>query len=69
MNSLFQIRDNCMTIRVPEELDHHNALPIQQEADEVMMNRDIQTIVFDFRDTGIKRERTNRKNPSNVGYQ
>lgn len=53
MNSVFQIRDNCMTIRVPEELDHHNALPIQQEADEVMMNRNIQTIIFDFRDTSF----------------
>lgn len=53
MNNVFQIRGNCMTIRVPEELDHHNALPIQQEADEVMMNRDIQRIVFDFRDTSF----------------
>lgn len=51
MKSIFQIRGNCMTIRVPEELDHHNALPIQQEADRIMMNQDIQRIVFDFRDT------------------
>lgn len=40
-----------MTIRVPEELDHHNAVPIQQEADRIMMSQDIQKIVFDFRDT------------------
>ena len=48
---MFLIRGNCLTIRVPEELDHHNAERIRAGADEVLEKQRISQVVFDFQDT------------------
>lgn len=48
---IFQIRGNCLTILVPEELDHHNAEKIREGADRLLEKNRINQVVFDFRDT------------------
>ena len=44
LNELFRVKGNILTIRVPEELDHHSA-------EEILDSLKIREVVFDFRDT------------------
>ncbi len=48
---IFLVRGNCLTIRVPEELDHHNAEKIRAGADLILEKQRINQVVFDFQDT------------------
>ena len=47
----FEIRENCLLIRLPEEVDHHNAKEIRQFADYYLNDERVEQIVFDFGDT------------------
>ncbi len=47
----FEIRENCLVIHVPEELDHHNAKEICHLADHYLTDDRVQQVVFDFGDT------------------
>lgn len=49
----YQIEENCLTIFLPAELDHHYAEEIRREADKVIEERHIKHIIFDFRDTSF----------------
>lgn len=51
MEELFQVRGSILTIRIPEELDHHSAETIRQESEKVLEAQNIRQIVFDFRQT------------------
>ena len=44
----FEIRENCLVIRLPEEVDHHNAKEIRQFADYYLGDERVEQIVFDF---------------------
>ncbi|MBQ8198308.1 MAG: anti-sigma factor antagonist [Lachnospiraceae bacterium] len=44
----FEIRENCLVVRLPEELDHHVAGDICRLADHYMTDERVQQIVFDF---------------------
>lgn len=44
----FEIRENCLLIRLPEEVDHHNAKEIRQFADYYINDERVEQIVFDF---------------------
>lgn len=44
----FEIRENCLLIRMPEEVDHHNAKEIRQFADYYLNDERVEQIVFDF---------------------
>lgn len=46
-----RITGNTLWIKVPGELDHHNAERICRETDRLIKERDIREIVFDFSDT------------------
>ena len=48
MKGLVQVRNQSLIIHVPKELDHHSALPIRQQADDIMMHQNIREIVMDF---------------------
>lgn len=48
MKPTVQVTGQCMTVQVPKELDHHSALPIGQQMDEVLMHKTIREIVMDF---------------------
>ncbi len=47
----FSIIDNCLMIRLPEEVDHHGAGYICENADRYLLREDVQNVVFDFEKT------------------
>ncbi|RDU22261.1 STAS domain-containing protein [Anaerosacchariphilus polymeriproducens] len=51
MYNNFDVIGTWLVIRVPKELDHHNAEMIRKEADRYIERENIQSIIFDFQDT------------------
>ena len=49
----YQVPENCLTIFLPEDVDHHNAEEIKREADRLIDREHIRYIIFDFADTGF----------------
>ena len=47
----YQIKENCLTIFLPAEVDHHNAEEIKREADKVIEEQHIKYVIFDFEKT------------------
>lgn len=47
----FQVIDNCLMIRLPEEVDHHRAGFICENADRLLVREDVCNVVFDFENT------------------
>jgi len=47
----FAIIDNYLCIRMPREVDHHGAGWIRENADRLLLDEQVQNIVFDFEDT------------------
>ena len=47
----FQVIDNCLMIKLPEEVDHHKAAYICECADRFILREDVNHVVFDFEDT------------------
>ena len=47
----FQIIDNCLMVKLPEEVDHHRAAYICRNADRFILQDNVQHVVFDFEDT------------------
>ena len=57
---MFEIKENCLVIRLPEELDHHATQTIRRNADVYLCDNRVQQIVFDF-------ERTKFMDSSGIG--
>ena len=47
----YQVQENCLTILLPHELDHHNAEEIRRESDHLIIRNHIRYIIFDFAET------------------
>ena len=47
----YQVQENCLTIFLPHELDHHNAEEIRRESDHLIIRNHIRYIIFDFAET------------------
>lgn len=47
----FQIIDNCLMVRLPEEVDHHRAAYICENADRFILQENVAHVIFDFEDT------------------
>ncbi len=47
----FQVIDNCLMVRLPEEVDHHWAAYICEKADRYIVQEAVAHVVFDFADT------------------
>lgn len=47
----FRIIDNCLMVRLPEEVDHHRAAYICENADRFIVQDNVAHVVFDFKDT------------------
>ena len=47
----YQVEENCLTIFLPKEVDHHNSEEIRKEADRIIGEKHIRYIIFDFRET------------------
>lgn len=49
----YQVQENCLTIFVPKELDHHNAERIRKKSDRIIEKNHIKCVIFDFADTNF----------------
>lgn len=47
----FQVIDNCLMIRLPEEVDHYRSTFIGESADRLILREDVKHVIFDFADT------------------
>lgn len=43
--------DNCLMVKLPEEVDHYRAAYICENADKLIVQEEVQHVVFDFEDT------------------
>lgn len=48
MNEDFQVIKSCLMIRLPKEVDHHQAKRIRETADAYIESRDLSHVIFDF---------------------
>lgn len=44
----FEIYDRTLVIHMKEDLDHHNAIFIREQADKKIVSKNIQHVIFDF---------------------
>jgi len=49
----YLVQENCLTIYLPAELDHHNAEDIRKNADTLIEEHQIKCVIFDFADTNF----------------
>lgn len=49
----YQVEENCLTIFLPSELDHHNAEEIRKTADKLIEEKQIKCVIFDFQETNF----------------
>jgi stage II sporulation protein AA (anti-sigma F factor antagonist) len=47
----FRVIENCLMIRLPEEVDHHRSAYIGERADKFILEETVKHVVFDFGDT------------------
>ena len=47
----YEVQENCLTIFLPGELDHHNAEEIRKRSDYRIDQNHIRYVIFDFTDT------------------
>lgn len=47
----YEVQENCLTVYLPPELDHHNAEQIRRESDHLIEKNHIRYVIFDFADT------------------
>lgn len=51
MEDNFQVIDHYLMIRLPEEIDHHSSKSISRRADSLILDENVNHVVFDFSDT------------------
>ena len=44
----YQVQENCLTIFLPEDVDHHNAEEMRKNADALIERNHIKFVIFDF---------------------
>ncbi len=47
----YQIQENCLTIFLPKEVDHHIAEEMRKNMDTIIENNHIRIVIFDFQST------------------
>ncbi|MBA4699080.1 MAG: anti-sigma factor antagonist [Ruminococcus sp.] len=47
----YQVQENCLTIYLPKEVDHHNAEDMRKNADALIERNHIKFVIFDFEHT------------------
>lgn len=47
----YEVQENCLTIYLPGELDHHVAEEIKKEADRLIERGHVRYVIFDFTNT------------------
>ena len=57
MEEKYQLKEGCLTIQMPKELDHHEAGRLKLEADYLIGAYHVRRLVFDFRPSLQRRGR------------
>ena len=47
----YQVQENCLTIFLPSEIDHHNSEELRRESDHLIERNHIRYVIFDFKET------------------
>lgn len=47
----YQIQENCLTVFLPREIDHHVAEEMRKELDLMIDRNNIKYVIFDFKET------------------
>ena len=47
----FKVIEHYLCIKMPREVDHHNAGNIAEQADEMICKSEVKNLIFDFSDT------------------
>ena len=47
----YEVQENCLTIFLPGELDHHNAEELRKRSEYLIDQNHIRYVIFDFTDT------------------
>ncbi|MBQ9765661.1 MAG: anti-sigma factor antagonist [Lachnospiraceae bacterium] len=50
-NTTYSLRDRVLFVKLTKELDHHNAIGIRYTADELLNQKQCDSVVFDFANT------------------
>lgn len=53
MKHVFVLKEDCLRIYMPKELDHHNAEGIREGADAYLLSGQVKNVIFDFAQTGF----------------
>lgn len=49
----YKVINDCLCIKMPQEIDHHNAEAISRHADRMICEEGVNNIVFDFEETSF----------------
>ena len=51
MEEMYAVKDNCLLVMMPKEMDHHKADAIRMKIDEYLLDHRAQNVIFDFENT------------------
>lgn len=51
MEEKIRIIDHYLCIQMPREIDHHIAMKLREAADKLILEKDVENIIFDFQET------------------
>ena len=51
MEEMYTVKDNCLFVMMPKEMDHHKADTIRMKIDEYLLDNKAQNVIFDFENT------------------
>ena len=51
MEEMYTVKDNCLFVMMPKEMDHHKADTIRMKIDEYLLDHRAQNVIFDFENT------------------
>ena len=52
-NMKYQVQENCLTVFLPQEVDHHNVEEIRKESDHLIARNHIRYVIFDFAESNF----------------
>ena len=51
MEEMYAVKDNCLFVMMPKEMDHHKEDTIRMKIDEYLLDHRAQNVIFDFENT------------------
>lgn len=53
MDTMFTVRDGCLLVTMPKEMDHYKVDMIRKSIDQYLLSGEAQSVVLDFENTGF----------------